>query len=77
MEEEKKASCHGHGGSGMKHMLMMLICCLVPVGLSFLFSALGYSTIAGYMMLLLCPLMHIMMMRMMNKKDKTKGEDAT
>ncbi|MDF2501865.1 MAG: hypothetical protein K0Q77_2579 [Anaerosporomusa subterranea] len=77
MEEKKTPSCHGNsGGSSMKHMAMMLVCCLVPLGLAFLLKGLGYSTIAGYMMLLLCPLMHIVMMKMMTKKDETKEEKA-
>lgn len=58
----------------MKHVLMMLICCLVPVGLIFLFGALGYSGFSGYLMLL-CPLMHIAMMKMCMKKPGEPEEE--
>ena len=62
----------------MKHLLMMLACCLIPLGLAILLRALGYSTVAGYMMLLLCPLMHIVMMKMCTKKntDDPRGAKA-
>lgn len=61
----------------MKHMLMMLACCLIPFGLATVLYALGYSVVAGYMMLLLCPLMHLVMMKMhMKKPNQPKNERA-
>ena len=56
-------------GHGWKHMLMMVACCLTPLVLFFLVSRgtfgdiSGYSGYVGYLMLLICPLMHIFMMR--------------
>ena len=78
MEVKKNLSCHGDSGkSSMKHMLMMLVCCLLPVGLAVLLNALGYSAIAGYMMLLLCPLLHIAMMKLMSTQEAKEDESAT
>lgn len=54
---------HGHG----KHMILMLLCCLIPIGL---IAAARYFNISGNglgkysnLLFLLCPLMHIFMMK--------------
>lgn len=76
--DKEKEGCHGgkSGHSGAKHVLMMLLCCLVPLGLAFALKAMGYGTIAGYLVFLLCPLMHIFMMRDMFK-GKNREQDNT
>lgn len=69
MEQKNMPSCHKtSGGNGKKHMLMMLACCLIPIGLAAILNSLGYSVFAGYMMLMLCPLLHLVMMKMCMKK---------
>ncbi|MDT8899656.1 DUF2933 domain-containing protein [Anaeroselena agilis] len=76
--DKKKEDCHGGKGghSGFKHGLMMLLCCLVPLGLAFALNAMGYGTIAGYLVFLLCPLMHIFMMRGMFKGKSREQDNA-
>ena len=58
---DQSQTCHKHSGIG--HMLMMAVCCLVPLAAVFTLNKLGYGGAASYLMLLLCPLMHIFMMR--------------
>jgi hypothetical protein len=48
-----------------KHTLIMLLCCVVPLAAIFMVNVLG-SPLGGLgtvAMVLLCPLMHILMMR--------------
>lgn len=60
---------HDHSQSGMgKHMLLMLICCLVPIALIVAVSVLGLSLgplqpFVPLVAALMCPLMMIVMMR--------------
>ena len=53
-----------HSASG-KHMLIMALCCLVPLAAIFMVSVLGIplSSLGTVALVLLCPLMHILMMR--------------
>ena len=69
---EKKQQ--GHKGHG-EHMLLMVLCCAIPVLLLLLLPVLKINNAALKSMLpfafvLLCPLMHILMIPMMLKKDK-------
>jgi uncharacterized membrane protein len=57
------------GHSGFKHLGMMLICCLLPLGTAFVLKQLGYTGIVSYLVLLLCPLMHLFMMKGMFKEQ--------
>jgi choline-glycine betaine transporter len=67
---------HDHSQAGMgKHMLLMLICCLVPIGLVAAVSVLGLSlgplqALVPYVAALMCPLMMIGMMWMMLRDNK-------
>lgn len=72
-------SQHGHG----KHMILMLLVCLVPIGI---IIGLRYFDIGGsilsrspiLLMLLICPLIHLFMMKSMMGGDKGSchgGED--
>ena len=46
------------------HFLMMIICCAVPLGIISLLSFIGVlSSLGYYAIFLLCPLMHVFMMR--------------
>ena len=77
---ERKDSCHQpkNGHNGIKHALMMALCCLGPLALAFGLKAAGFGTAAGYLMLLLCPLMHIFMMRDMHKgRDQARDNTSS
>ena len=66
---------HGCGG-GLKHMLLMLVCCLAPIGAIFLLNLSGYEGAASYLVFLLCPLMHLFMMKgMIHKKQETVSDN--
>lgn len=67
---------HGteHKGHG-RHMLLMILCCAIPVILLMLLPVLkinspALKSILPFAALLLCPLMHIAMIPMMFRKDK-------
>lgn len=73
--------------SHKKHMLIMLICCLLPMAILFLVPVLklnsGFiSKVLPYLVLLLCPLGHLLMMGMMGRKsdcaqhEKQAGDSA-
>lgn len=53
-----------HSMSG-KHGLIMALCCLIPLAAIFLVSVLGISlsSLGTVALVLLCPLLHILMMR--------------
>src|SRR4030067_315529 len=59
---------HDHSQGMGKHMLIMLLCCLVPLGLILAVSAFGLSlgplqALLPFALVLLCPLMMFFMMR--------------
>ena len=60
----------GHQCSGGKHMLLMILCCLAPIGGLLLLRTIGYEGAANYLILLLCPLMHLFMMKGMMGSNK-------
>ncbi len=59
---------HDHSQGMSKHLLIMLLCCLVPLALIIGVSTFGLSlgpqqALLPYALVLLCPLMMIFMMR--------------
>ena len=70
-EESGAIQGHQHSwGGGIKHMLMMFACCLAPIGVVILLKLSGYEGAASYLVFLICPLMHLFMMRVMGKKQQ-------
>jgi hypothetical protein len=54
-----------------KHVLLMLLCCAIPLGLLFFLSLTGKAGSWGfYALFLLCPLMHVFLMPH-RKNEKT------
>ncbi len=69
--QEQHKNCGGKG----KHLLMMLLCCLTPLGVALLLNLFGYSGAASYLVLLLCPLLHLFMMRGMFKTTSDTSDE--
>lgn len=73
---ENNHNKHNHGGM-MKHGLMMMLCCLIPIVLIAGLPLFGIKGgLSSSLIFLLCPLMHIGMMFMMRKngnKDACHG----
>ncbi len=73
---KQETNCHtgdqdnqNHKGHSKNHMLMMLLCCLAPIALIAILPLVGFKNISGgFLILLLCPLMHVGMMFSMKKK---------
>lgn len=61
-------------GNKWKHFAMMLGCCLLPLGVVFLLNAINYEGVGSYLVFLLCPLTHLLMMKAMKPG---KGEAAS
>lgn len=61
---------HQHGYSGGLRNMLLLACCLAPVGAVLLLKLSGYGGAASYLVFLMCPLMHLFMMRGMGKKHQ-------
>jgi len=59
-----------HCGQDFKHMLLMAGCCLAPIVGILLLQQRGYDESGNYLLLLLCPLMHLFMMRSVNHKNE-------
>lgn len=73
LKKEKKEcnSKNEHCGGGLKHGLMMILCCLLPILLILGLPLIGIQgSKFSFIIFLLCPLMHIFMMFNM-KKDKS------
>ncbi len=63
-----------NGHSGNRHMMIMVLCCLIPLAAVFLVSVMGISlnSIGTAALVLLCPLLHIFMMRGMMGHGSSK-----
>ena len=73
--DKKNQECHennqGEKKGIMKHGLMMMLCCLIPIVLIAGLPLFGIkATSLSGLIFLLCPLMHIGMMFMMAKSGK-------
>lgn len=69
-ETAKSPSMEEGTKSEWKHMLLMMLCCLAPVGMSLALTQMGYNGVGNYLLFLLCPIIHLLMMRNMDKKDR-------
>ncbi len=70
---------HNHSTSDAKHMLLMLACCLIPIGLILAVGAFGITLgsltpFLPFALVLLCPLLMFFMMRGM--RDEHAGHNA-
>jgi len=56
---------------GKKHLILMILCCVVPMGVIFVLFALGIplNRLFLFAMILICPLSHIFMMRSMKHHE--------
>jgi len=72
---QNPTQCHSQHGGGVKHILMMLLCCLTPLVLAVILPLFGYTGVANFMLLLLCPLLHLVMMRGMAKQSHTESSE--
>lgn len=62
--ENQSRTCSKH--SGIKHVLMMAACCMVPLAGALILNRMGYGGAASFLVMLLCPILHIFMMRGMH-----------
>ena len=70
--QEQKQEDHRN----IKHALMMVACCLAPLGAILLLQISGYDGVANYLVFLLCPLMHLFMMKGMgHNKQNVSNEN--
>jgi hypothetical protein len=73
---------HDHSNGMNKHMLLMLLCCLIPIALIVAVGVLRpsfgpLSAFLPYALVLLCPLMMFFMMRgMMQGQDADHSQHA-
>lgn len=77
--KDNKQGEHKHKGH-MSHMWMMVLCCAIPIVLLLALPLLNIKN-AGWLsgaIFFLCPLMHVLMIPMMmkrNKQDKNETQD--
>lgn len=56
-----------------KHVFLMILCCLVPLGVVLALLAIGGGGWAIYSLFLLCPLLHIFLMREHADLDRSRN----
>lgn len=69
---------HNHG-SGNKHLLIMILCCLAPIAALAAISILKIplTTALTVALVLLCPLGHLLLMRGMQGSDQPRVASET
>lgn len=80
-DNHNKNNHKGHGKGHMGHMLMMILCCGVPVILLLLLPLLsnvfpGSNGVLSRIIPFICPLMMIAMLPTMFRKDKGNTENS-
>lgn len=59
---------------GLRHGLIMLLCCLIPIGILAIMWAAGVSkNYLFFGVVLLCPILHVVMMSSMNRGKGSGG----
>lgn len=69
--QQSEHDCRG----GLKHILLMIVCCMAPIGAVWLLKISGYEGVASYLVFLLCPLMHLFMMKRLGHKNQESASD--
>ncbi len=69
---------HQQRGMSRKHIMIMLLCCLIPIVAIVLIRVFGIplNSIVYTGLLLLCPLLHILMMRGMGKNESRSEKES-
>ena len=66
---------HNHSGGHGKHAIFMVLCCLIPIiGIAILAASGVVGGWGYYVLVLLCPLGHLVMMSRMNRKTEAHQE---
>ncbi|HHV61637.1 MAG TPA: DUF2933 domain-containing protein [Firmicutes bacterium] len=72
-QNEGEGNPPAHKPGGQRHLLhsaIMILCCLIPIlGLAAL-TLVGYRGLASWLLLLICPLGHLLMMGLMGGRRK-------
>ena len=65
---------------GNRHMLLMILCCMIPVAVlaAIFVLKIPMPQVLAYGLILLCPLSHVLMMGMMGRRqhDHAMGADT-
>ncbi len=74
MEHNQSGTSHGFS----RHMLIMVLCCLIPLAGIFAISAFGIplTGVLRYALVLICPLGVVVMMVMMMRGEHSHGQSA-
>ncbi|MHB8087658.1 MAG: DUF2933 domain-containing protein [Anaerolineaceae bacterium] len=61
-----------------KHSVIMILCCLIPIGafLAIRLLNLQINSLFSFLLILLCPLSHVLMMGSMKHEDHTHHDSS-